>query len=62
MQKKIMSVSEVEEVIIATIETPTTAVASVLEYDGFEQTVISQSAEQGFNAFEISVKLREDCL
>ncbi|MFJ7913486.1 MULTISPECIES: chemotaxis protein CheW [unclassified Lysinibacillus] len=62
MQKKIMSVSEVEEVIVATIETPTTAVASVLEYDGFEQTVISQSAEQGFNAFEISVKLREDCL
>jgi len=62
MQKKIMSVSEVEEVIVATIETPTTDVASVLEYDGFEQTVISQSAEQGFNAFEISVKLREDCL
>ncbi|WP_082172856.1 chemotaxis protein CheW, partial [Lysinibacillus xylanilyticus] len=62
MQKKIMKVSEVEEVIVATIGKPATAVASVLEYDGFEQTVISQSAEQGFNAFEISVKLREDCL
>ncbi|WP_234007713.1 chemotaxis protein CheW [Lysinibacillus sp. FJAT-14745] len=62
MQKKIMKVSEVEEVIVATIETSVTAVASVLEYDGFEQTVIAQSAEQGFNAFEISVKLREDCL
>ncbi|MEY9975977.1 chemotaxis protein CheW [Lysinibacillus sp. RC79] len=48
--------------VVGTIETPATAVASMLEYDGFEQTVISQSAEQGFNAFEISVKLREDCL
>ncbi|MGE7689279.1 chemotaxis protein CheW [Lysinibacillus sp. NPDC097214] len=48
--------------VVGTTETPTTAVASALEYDGFEQTVISQSAEQGFNAFEISVKLREDCL
>ncbi|MEB2298096.1 chemotaxis protein CheA [Lysinibacillus xylanilyticus] len=48
--------------VVGTTETPTIAVASALEYDGFEQTVISQSAEQGFNAFEISVKLREDCL
>ncbi|MDM5246958.1 chemotaxis protein CheW [Lysinibacillus sp. G4S2] len=62
MQKKIMKVSEVEEVIVATIATSVTTVASVLEYDGFEQTVIAQSAEQGFNAFEISVRLREDCL
>ncbi len=35
---------------------------SVLEYDSFEQTVIAQSSEQGFHAYEISVKLREDCL
>ncbi|MGA3600875.1 chemotaxis protein CheW [Lysinibacillus agricola] len=62
IQKKIMKVSEVEEVIVATIETTVTAVASVLEYDSFEETVIAQSAEQGFNAFEISVRLREDCL
>lgn len=48
--------------VVGTTETPAVAVASMLEYDGFEQTVISQSAEQGFNAFEISVKLREDCL
>ena len=47
---------------VVTTETPATAVASVLEYDGFEQTVIAQSTEQGFNAFEISVRLREDCL
>ncbi len=62
MKNKIMKVSEVEEVLVATLGTPVTAVASVLEYDSFEQTVIAQSAEQGFNAFEISVKLREDCL
>ncbi|MGE7940960.1 chemotaxis protein CheW [Lysinibacillus xylanilyticus] len=62
IQKKIMKVSEVEEVTVATIETTVTAVASVLEYDSFEETVIAQSAEQGFNAFEISVRLREDCL
>ncbi|MFJ8459847.1 chemotaxis protein CheW [Lysinibacillus xylanilyticus] len=62
IQKKIMKVSEVEEVIVATIGTTVTAVASVLEYDSFEETVIAQSAEQGFNAFEISVRLREDCL
>ncbi|MFJ7888070.1 chemotaxis protein CheW [Lysinibacillus xylanilyticus] len=62
MKNKIMKVSEVEEVIVATLGKSVTAVASVLEYDSFEQTVIAQSAEQGFNAFEISVKLREDCL
>ncbi|WP_223552609.1 chemotaxis protein CheW [Lysinibacillus sphaericus] len=62
IQKKIMKVSEVEEVTVASIETTVTAVASVLEYDSFEETVIAQSAEQGFNAFEISVRLREDCL
>jgi two-component system chemotaxis sensor kinase CheA len=33
-----------------------------LSYDGYEMTVISQSFEQGFSAFEINVKLREDCL
>lgn len=52
-----------EEVIpeaVATVAAP--VVESVLEYDSFEQTVITQSAEQGFNAFEISVTLREDCL
>ncbi|MFJ7735211.1 chemotaxis protein CheW [Lysinibacillus sp. NPDC097287] len=37
-------------------------VASALEYDSFEQTVITQSFEQDFNALEITVRLREDCL
>ncbi|MFP3916207.1 chemotaxis protein CheA [Lysinibacillus telephonicus] len=33
-----------------------------LDYDDFEKTIILQSTDQGFNAFEISVALREDCL
>lgn len=33
-----------------------------LSYDDFEKTVILQSSEQDFNAFEITVALREDCL
>ncbi|CAH0213530.1 Chemotaxis protein CheA [Peribacillus sp. Bi96] len=32
------------------------------EYDEFEWTVLQQSKEQGFNSFEISIGLREDCL
>ncbi|HEX5564905.1 MAG TPA: chemotaxis protein CheA [Sporosarcina sp.] len=34
----------------------------VLTYDDYEMTVIGQSQEQGFHAFEISVTLRDDCL
>ncbi|MDI7741682.1 chemotaxis protein CheA [Lysinibacillus fusiformis] len=33
-----------------------------LEYDDFEKTVLLQSTEQGFNAFEISVTLNDGCL
>ncbi|MDP4163851.1 MAG: chemotaxis protein CheA, partial [Bacillota bacterium] len=32
------------------------------EYDEFELTVLQQSREQGFNAYEISISLRADCL
>ncbi|WP_299090118.1 chemotaxis protein CheA [uncultured Metabacillus sp.] len=32
------------------------------EYDEFEYTVIKQSKEQGFSAYELTVSLREDCL
>lgn len=31
-------------------------------YDEFELTVLKQSTEQGFNSFEVTVSLREDCL
>ncbi|KOS69448.1 chemotaxis protein CheA [Lysinibacillus contaminans] len=47
---------------VAATAVAVTPVASALEYDGFEQTVITQSFEQDFNAFEITVRLREDCL
>ena len=33
-----------------------------LEYDDFEKTVLLQSTEQGFNAYEISVTLNDSCL
>ncbi|MGV3464085.1 MAG: chemotaxis protein CheW [Heyndrickxia sp.] len=33
-----------------------------LNYDEFEQTVIQQSIEQGYECFEITVGLRADCL
>lgn len=58
--KRIELGEEVIPEVVATVAAP--VVESVLEYDSFEQTVITQSAEQGFNAFEISVTLREDCL
>lgn len=32
------------------------------EYDEFESTVLQQSIEQGFQTYEITVALREDCL
>ncbi|MGG4266846.1 chemotaxis protein CheW [Peribacillus simplex] len=32
------------------------------EYDEFEWTVLQQSKDQGFNSFEVSIGLREDCL
>ncbi|OCS87694.1 chemotaxis protein CheA [Caryophanon tenue] len=45
------------------VATPTVeTVASTLNFDTFENTVIAQSAEQGFQAYEIYVTLREDCL
>ncbi|MCD7033760.1 chemotaxis protein CheA [Metabacillus sp. GX 13764] len=32
------------------------------QYDEYEMTIFSQSKEQGFSAYEITVSLREDCL
>src|SRR5690606_15806904 len=31
-------------------------------YDEFDYTVLQQSKEQGFEAYEVTVSLREDCL
>jgi two-component system, chemotaxis family, sensor kinase CheA len=36
--------------------------AAVIKYDEFELTVLQQSKEQGFESYEITVGLREDCL
>ncbi|KGR80335.1 chemotaxis protein CheA [Ureibacillus manganicus] len=33
-----------------------------LQYDDYEKTVLQQSSEQDYNAYEITVVLREDCL
>jgi two-component system chemotaxis sensor kinase CheA len=35
---------------------------TIQDYDDFEFTVIQQSKEQGFTAYELSIFLREDCL
>ncbi|WP_096189106.1 chemotaxis protein CheA [Evansella halocellulosilytica] len=39
-----------------------TEVASELRFDDFELTVLSQSKEQGFSSFNLSIHLREDCI
>lgn len=59
--KQIESGEPVVDEVAATVAA-VAPVASTLEYDSFEQTVITQSFEQDFNAFEITVRLREDCL
>lgn len=48
-----------QEVAATTVEAVETG---KLVFDGFEQTVLAQSAEQGFQTYEIAVKLRDDCL
>ncbi|MER2121553.1 MAG: chemotaxis protein CheA [Solibacillus sp.] len=44
------------------VEQPAEALELKLSYDDFEKTVILQSSEQDYNAYEITVALREDCL
>ncbi|MFY0741864.1 chemotaxis protein CheA [Solibacillus silvestris] len=54
---------EVAAAVVATeLEQPAQGLELKLSYDDFEKTVILQSSEQDFNAFEITVFLREDCL
>jgi two-component system, chemotaxis family, sensor kinase CheA len=54
------SIQAQEEAATAVMEVETAG--TYAEYDQFEQTVIEQSREQGFQCYEISVSLREDCL
>lgn len=54
------SISMASKEVAATTSLPEVNLA--LTYDEFEITVISQSQEQGFKTYEVSVSLREDCL
>ena len=71
--EKLKKIEHGEPIVSNTVlveETTTTEVAATLheeplaqlEYDNFEKTVLLQSTEQGYNAFEISISLRADCL
>jgi len=37
-------------------------IETALHYDDFEKTVLSQSFETGYNAFELNIRLRDDCI
>lgn len=56
-----LSVAQVKSEVAATA-TASNVIKSKSEYDEFEYTVLQQSREQGFEAFEITIALREDCL
>lgn len=47
---------------VEAVAASTATVETALEFDTFEKTVIAQSFDQGFTAYEIHVKLRDDCL
>ncbi|MDR0137386.1 chemotaxis protein CheA [Metabacillus idriensis] len=38
------------------------ALTTMKEFDDFERTVLQQSKEQGFHTYELTIRLREDCL
>lgn len=52
--------AEAKSEMAASVAEPLHAAKS--QYDEFEFTVLQQSKEQGFDTFEITVALREDCL
>ncbi|TQR07735.1 chemotaxis protein CheA [Psychrobacillus soli] len=66
--QKLHAIETGEEVPVAatTLDEPVAIVATTgdnwLSYDDYELTVIQQSLEQDYQTYEISVKLREDCL
>ena len=53
---------EIEVAVTVLDNSAPTTEQSYLTYDDYEMTVIQQSAEQNYFTYEISVKLREDCL
>lgn len=56
------SIENIETVVTAPTEIVSEVAESKLIFDDFEQTVLEQSMEQGFSAYEINISLREDCL
>ena len=64
--KRIESGEEPSKVVVqapqATTPIVTAGGETLLMFDDFEKTVLSQSAEQNYNAFELEISLREDCL
>ena len=65
--QKLHKIETGEEIPVAATTVESSVASSItqvnwLSYDDYEMTVIEQSVEQGFYTYEISVKLREDCL
>lgn len=65
--QKLHKIETGEEIPVAATTVESTVESTIsqenwLSYDDYEMTVIEQSVEQDFSTFEISVKLREDCL
>jgi two-component system chemotaxis sensor kinase CheA len=56
------SIAASNEVAATTVEEVGQQPITNLHYDDFEQTVIIQSFEQGFQAYEITTELRHDCI
>lgn len=60
--QELVATSEMESAASTMAEEPLKQEMPALHYDDYEKTVINQSQEQGFHAYEITVTLREDCL
>ncbi|MGG0669039.1 chemotaxis protein CheA [Lederbergia citrisecunda] len=60
--QSIIAASELETAASTMAIEPRKQEIPALHYDDYEKTVINQSQEQGFHAYEITVTLREDCL
>lgn len=65
--QKLHRIETGEEIPVAATTVESTVESNIsqenwLSYDDYEMTVIEQSVEQDFSTYEISVKLREDCL
>ncbi|ATP39371.1 chemotaxis protein CheA [Solibacillus sp. R5-41] len=56
------TVASVPAIAMPNAETKMDAAKLKLSYDDFEKTVLLQSSEQDYTAYEITVALREDCL